>query len=615
MASLKRYFILLITLLGMLLVSSKPMEKINSSEAHSFHSPVALVVDPTAENLYIAEQAAQQIEVLDITTSTIVNQIDLSIAPTGMTISPNGDRLYITGGAENGELIIVKLPSSEVTQRISVGHTPLSPVVSEDGASVYVANRFDNTVAKVAIDEQSITAGLSVSREPVSLALSTTHAKLVVAHHLPDGAANTGNTAAAISLIDTTTFKVVQEIQLPDGSTGVRGVTISPDGNFAYVTHILAHYKLPTTQLDRGWIVTNGVSVIDIQEGKYLNTFLLDDVYQGAANPWAIAVSDDGKYLLVTHAGTHEISVIDRIRLHERLSDLSDASFSETPADVPYDLGFLSGIRERLTLAGNGPRALAVEGNDLYVAEFFSDSLSIIRDLDSTSPTIETIAPDAPEFESDRIRQGEMIFNDAQHTYQGWLSCATCHPDGRSDALNWDLGNDGLGSPRNAKSLLHAHVTPPAMITGIRADAATAVRAGLKFIEFSIRPEDDALLLDEYLQTLTPVESPYLQSGELSPAARRGQGLYEQAGCASCHHGPYATDLASYDVGTGLGSNPLFDTPSLIEVWRTAPYLQDGRAATMLEVFTTYNSDDKHGITSVFSEDEINDLVEYVLSR
>ena len=46
----------------------------------------------------------------------------------------------------------------------------------------------------------------------------------------------------------------------------------------------------------------------------------------------------------------------------------------------------------------------------------------------------------------------------------------------------------------------------------------------------------------------------------------------------------------------------------------TAPYLNDGRAATMKDVLTTFNENDKHGKTSDFSEEQLAQLAEYVLS-
>ena len=53
-----------------------------------------------------------------------------------------------------------------------------------------------------------------------------------------------------------------------------------------------------------------------------------------------------------------------------------------------------------------------------------------------------------------------------------------------------------------------------------------------------------------------------------------------------------------------------WDTPTLVECWRTAPYLFDGRAATMQEVFEVH----KHGIDKKVSKKEIEELTEYVNS-
>jgi len=68
-------------------------------------------------------------------------------------------------------------------------------------------------------------------------------------------------------------------------------------------------------------------------------------------------------------------------------------------------------------------------------------------------------------------------------------------------------------------------------------------------------------------------------------------------------------------IGKGLDKDQKFDTPTLVEVWQTAPYLYDGRAVTIEEVLTKYNPDDEHGQTSNLSSDEIKDLANFVLSQ
>lgn len=74
--------------------------------------------------------------------------------------------------------------------------------------------------------------------------------------------------------------------------------------------------------------------------------------------------------------------------------------------------------------------------------------------------------------------------------------------------------------------------------------------------------------------------------------------------------------MKAHDLGlaaeTDLRSR--FDTPSLREVYRTAPYLHDGRAATLREIFSEHNSNDLHGRTSGLSEQETDDLLHYLMS-
>jgi cytochrome c peroxidase len=157
------------------------------------------------------------------------------------------------------------------------------------------------------------------------------------------------------------------------------------------------------------------------------------------------------------------------------------------------------------------------------------------------------------------------------------------------------------------------------MWLGVRADASIAVRAGIRNSMFTVQPAEVAEALDDYLQSLQPIPSPRLVGGDLSPAAQRGKELFasEAVGCANCHEGPSFTDQRFHNVGTvGKTDQPQdrFDTPSLIEIWRSGPYLHDGRAVTVKEVITTFNPTDRHGTTSHLSAREIEDLAEFILS-
>ena len=289
-------------------------------------------------------------------------------------------------------------------------------------------------------------------------------------------------------------------------------------------------------------------------------------------------------------------------------------SYATGSAESPNDLAFLTGVRRRVKLDGVGPRSLTMVGTRAYVAEYFSDAVATVDLADpAAKPVTVALGPQQPLTPA---RQGEIAFFDATYCFQQWQSCGTCHPDARVDALNWDLLNDGIGNPKNTKNMLWTHRTPPAMSTGVRESSEAAVRAGYRFIQFAQVPEEVAKATDEYLKSLTPVPSPHLVNGKLSAAAQRGEKLFQRANCASCHPGPLFTDLKEYKVGTGTGreKEESFDTPTLVENWRTAPYLHDGRAATMLEVLKQFNAGDKHGKTSDLTPQELADLEAYLLS-
>jgi YVTN family beta-propeller protein len=608
----------------------------------NYLSPSVLVPDKQAEQLYIAQTTAKRVEVYDIATGKVTKSYSLKAKPSGLALSADKSRLYVTYARPKGKVKVINLQTGKIIHTLPAGHTPMAPVLNSNGNILYVCNRFDNNVSVIDLSSRKQVARIPVQREPVAAALTPNGRFLFVSNHLPAGAANKGNIASVVSVIDTISNKVITTIELPNGTTALQGICISPDGRYAYAAHILARYTVPTTQLERGWINTNALSIIDVESKQLFDTVLLDDVDNGAANPWAVGCTNDGKYICVTHAGTDELSLIDvnamleKIRKYhadEKNSRSSSAgqsnygsydtaspgeSLRTTPtSNIPNELSFLYDIRKRIKLRGKGPRALAIIGSDIYVAEYFTDSLTLVN-INKTAGIKTTALPLGPAPHLTQKRRGEMLFHDASLCFQHWQSCASCHPGGaRVDALNWDLLNDGLGNPKNTKSLLLAHRTPPAMITGIRDNAEVAVRSGFRHILFAVRPEEEVNSIDEYLKSLKPIPGPYLVKGKLSASAKRGRKIYSKARCDSCHKGSLHTDLQQHNVGTGdgLDKDKKFDTPSLVEAWRTAPYLYDGRAATIEKVLKIYNPEDKHGLTSNLSDKEIRDLANFVLSQ
>jgi len=604
-----------LALLTLVLVGPKSL----TAAEVTYSSPSAIVATANPNTLIVAESEAQRLAFVDRISGKITHHVSMPFAPSGLCLSKDQSRLYVTGGGSNGQILTLNLATRKIEQKGSLGHTPVAPVLSLDGRTLYVCHTYNNHVVAIRVKDLSMLTEIPVAREPVAAQLSQDGSSLFVLNLLPSMRADQDYTGAELTVIDTRQNKVSHRIAMPNGTIHLRGICLSPDGQYAYVTHILSRYTVPTSQLQRGWMNTNAMTIIDTQDKVIVNTVLLDDVDYGAANPWGITCTADGQWICTTHAGTNEISLVNRAQLHERLAQAAQGKkvteVTHRAEDVPNDLSFLTGTKQRVRLKGIGPRSLVAVGETLYATEYFSDTLAVVDT--AKQPLRAGTIKLGPAPILSQVREGHMLFNTATTCFQQWQSCASCHTeDARSDGLNWDLLNDGLGNPKNTKSLLLSHQTPPAMSLGVRASAEIAVRAGIRHIQFAQRPESEAQALDAYLKSLKPMPSPLLVNGKLPQSAIRGKTVFAKAGCALCHSGPLFTNLKSFNVGTGLDreEDTLFDTPTLVELWRTAPYLHNGSATTITDILTTFNPSDKHGKTSILTKQEIIELEAFLLS-
>ncbi|MGC9328090.1 MAG: YncE family protein, partial [Candidatus Hinthialibacter sp.] len=326
-------------------------------------SPLTLQANKTGRILYMAEYAAQKIAAMDVQTEQILYEIVLPDSPAGLALSPDETQLYVSGASPSGKIYVIDLPSRKIVQSIWVGHSPCAMTVGDDGKTLYVCNRFSYDVSICSLQTGKETARIPVPREPVAAVLTQDGRYLFVINHLHTMRASEDYAAAQASVIDLREQRVVKNIRLLNGSVDLQDICLSPDGRYAYVVHVLARYQLPTTQLERGWINTNALSILDVENQTHYASVLLDSVDLGAANPWSVRCTKDGKYLCVTIAGAHELQVIDRAALHEKLTKaaLREEQAKKSSAFVmntANDLSFMAGIRKRISLQGKGPRGL-----------------------------------------------------------------------------------------------------------------------------------------------------------------------------------------------------------------------------------------------------------------
>jgi len=605
----------------------------------SYRSPFDLAFSPDGGTLAVSDRTGGRLYLLDVPTGQVAREIGLHGQPMGAAW--HGDGRVVVSEYDAGTVAEVNAKTGEVIRRFSVGPKPVGVAVAPKKGLVVACDYGSHVAVIVDLQTGRARSRSPCGRHPYFVAVTPDEAMAVVGNLIPLGPALDAASAAVISLIDLDTGKNVKNVPLPGGSSGVRQVRISADARWAYVVHTLGRTALPTTQVERGWINTNALSIIDLTGKGLYATVLLDTVNEGAADPWGIALAPDGKTAWVSLAGVQQIAKIELARLHEFLAGRGDirslglhgtntnadpAAIWQSIKDDPGKRGelanrlsalYAAGLLVRVSIAAQCPRGLVLspDGKQLAVASYYSGEVLLLDpDRCRVTGTIGLGSQPRP----DAVRHGEFVFHDARHCFQHWLSCSTCHPDGRADGLNWDLVNDGLGNPKNARSLVWSSKTPPLMSLGIRENMEEAVEKGFQFVQFREIDPGDLDAVREYLRSLEPEPSPLLVEGRLSKKALKGQDLFEDAkvGCARCHPAPLFTSLATHDVGTQgeFDRTGRFDTPTCVELWRTGPYLHDGSAVTLRDVLTTRNAEDKHGKTSHLSSEEIDALVEYLLS-
>ncbi|MGQ9525129.1 MAG: c-type cytochrome [Armatimonadota bacterium] len=607
-----------------------------------YRSPHYLAFAPSGTTLAVSDHTARQIVLVEVSSRRVAKRIPIPGQPEAVAWRPDGSRLY-AAVRDPGTVLEISPTSGAAVRRLSVPPRPQGIAIDRRGRTLVVCSPDTNTVSVIDLSSGRQKGLVGVPGQPHCTAVTPNGALAVVGCLLPAGSAVAPNYAAAVALVSLSPVRLQAVVKLQTGASLVRSVCVSPDGRWAYAVHTLGRTNVPTTQLHRGWVNTNALSIIDLHSRQRYATVLLDDPLHGAANPWSCVLSQDGRALWVTISGTHEIAKLDLQRLENLLSGNVPADDPATALSEEYktanqptwleirrdpskkvlladDLTALSigGVLSRASLPCRGPRGASVspDGKLLAVSGYYSGDVVFVDPVSLKPLGKAALGPPA---QPDLVRRGEAIFDDGEYCFQGWLTCATCHPDGRTDGLNWDLLNDGIGNPKNTKSLVLSHKTPPAMAHGVRASMDVAAEAGFRFILFREPRPDDLAAVRAYIRSLRPELSPYLTTaGTLSPQAKRGKAVFQspRTKCASCHPAPLYTDLRLHNVGTRGPSDTSgdFDTPTLVELWRTAPYLHDGSAPTLMDVLTTRNKEDKHGITSHLPKEDKDALAAFLSS-
>jgi DNA-binding beta-propeller fold protein YncE len=639
-------------------------------------SPAGAAWSADGKSVFVAECDAGSVAEVDALAGKVLRRLPTGPRPVGLALAARKGLLLVADSA-NDAVTVLDLRSGKEKARLPVVREPCFLAVTPDEATAVVGNllpqgdasRPTHSAVVSLIDLDKLAPAGQIKLPPGStnvrqIAVSPTGRWAYVAHtlgrfmlpttQLEHGWMNTN----AVTILDLAGKKVYCTLLLDlmsEGAADPWGLAMTRDGSTMFVAIAGCHQiaRLDLAKLHR-LLRSEEYIAASTQAARPAQSGPAQTAAKAKAAPPATTAAKAAAKAAAEAAEKKSLAELEQYRRSGVQNAWLEIRHDATRRDLLInDLAALhvADIMTRTPLAaGLGPRGIALspDGRQLAVAAYFSGAVVLAKVTPppapqataaegqpepapfggppTTPPSIFTAPPPflvtaavplGPQPAADQARAGEQIFHDATYCFQHWLSCATCHPEGRADGLNWDLLNDGIGNPKNVKSLLGADKRAPMMAHGVRPSFATAVESGFKFILFRQPAAVESKAVQAYLGSLRPTPSPRLLGGRMSPQAQRGRQIFEgKSGCATCHAGPQLTDLKSYDVGTkrDFDTSGKFVTPTLIELWRTAPYLHDGSAATIMDLLTKGNQGDQHGSTSHLSKAELEDLAEYLLS-
>jgi YVTN family beta-propeller protein len=587
-----------------------------ASAARAGTSNSLMDVSTDGRRLLVANPDNGTVTVVDTAARKALREIPVGEKPEGVTWIGPGPLAAVTVYHED-RVVFFDAETGRVVRKLPVADEPYGIVTNKAGTRAWVTHEYPGTVSEIDTQTRRVVREMPVGAFVRGIALSPDETRLYVTEFY----------TAVLLAVDLKTGKVVDRWKGHTVDNLCRNVVIHPRRPKAYLSHIRSRVEVT----DGGGSIFPQLSICDLvppNGGKRRTSIAMDtfnNVYV-VTNAWEAALSPDGKRIYTIYAGTNDMNA----------SAVVDDDYRE----VEW-LGYP-------TRVGQNPRAVRVspDGKTVYVYNALDFNVCVLQ-ADGMR-RLATVKVCDPPKTTEWVR-GKILFNTAlpPMTSRRWVACSSCHPDGHNDGRVWHQP-EGLRKTTALFGLAHTHPLHWSADRDEVQDFEYTIRSklmqGAGLLRGPMKPprgfepvaleeklagrskDLDALAI--YCNSFEFTLSPHiLAPGRLTPAAERGKKLFfsKEVGCATCHSGPYYTDSSLkkpfklHDVGTGGDDpsekmGPKYDTPTLLGVYRTPPYLHHGKAKTLRDVLTTCNKEDKHGKTSHLKANEIDDLVEFLKS-
>ena len=548
------------------------------------------------------------VTIVDPATLTKLREIPVGHKPEGVTFLGETHQLAVAVYADD-LVVFVDADKGEVVGRCEVFDEPYGVVATRDGLRVWVTLEYPGQLIEIDAKSHKILRTLAAGSFPRGLALSNDQQTAFVTEYY----------TATARLIELTSGKELAAVPASSTDNLARQITVHPTSSKAYVPH----QRSKTSAAHGEGSIFPYVSVIDLPTAAGsppeplkrkripMDSFIGNLV---TASPWEIAIRPDGKEAVVVFGATDDLFVMNVLDDNYReLTPIRHMNIGHNPRAVKYSL--------------DGQSFWLYNALDFEVVAYDAKTLSRVGLVRVTENPL-----------SDEVLRGKRLFYSAlmPMASRRWIACSSCHPDSDPDGRTWQ-NPEGL---RNTPPLVSLAWTHPQHWSADRdetQDFEHTIRGLLMQgrglingpVADSLGPPNkgrsrDLDALAAYTNSHSVPLSPHAKAG-LSDAAKRGREIFlsKETACATCHSGPFFTDSNPatkpklHDVNTGRSDPsekmPLkYDTPTLLGVYRSAPYLHDGSAKTLHDLLTTSNAGDKHGKTSQLAAPQIDDLIEFL---
>jgi YVTN family beta-propeller protein len=605
-------------------------------------SPERITVGPD-DSIYVSNRFARSVSVIRRGQWVEAARLDVGVEPMGLAVSADGKTLFVVNSAmrdttEQGSLTAFDTGTLERLWELPVGYEPRGIALLENDTALVTLHRKGDVVQ----------LDLSDRDEPKVLKAGTDLYDRANASRLRQQQQS-----------DSPPFDPGFSLSSSFHARGMSDIVVTPDGSRAFATAQWAREDpvvTPGPGGDRpmppggggglyggggpcgtGAIASPGIITFDAdvatpvvddisgggcggddtEDGRDFppSTIISPDPTHPIQGPTAAVVDPTGAWLYVVNRETNNVAVMPTNR--RTGEDLNVIRFPATSV-------------RQLVRVGAGPTGIALtrDGRRAYVYNSFDHSITrLVGDGSNKSFNIREEGPRlkvADEVLSPEAVMGRKLFFsaiDSRMTSSNvGAACATCHPDAREDGHVWMFPDGPRQTPGLAGRMttrtgpFHWSGEFPSLRDFL--DVTVRHRMGGGVVDAQMTAQ-----LSAFIDSVPLPDNPYKQA-ELTDAQKRGAQVFLKAKCEECHAGEALTNNKQANVGTFVvgGSNPDNDlvrqnglnTPSLLGLARTAPYLHDGSAMTLKERILQTRYTDQHGKTSQLTNGEIDDLVEFL---